>query len=52
MGEEIRKAYAIPSKYLTKNDEIETYYRCSACNMSVSKEQKYCEGCYRIILWK
>ena len=52
MGEHIRKAYAIESKYLTKNGEIETLYKCSVCNMSLSKEQKVCKGCYRIIFWE
>lgn len=52
MGENIRKAYAISSKYLTKNGRIETFYRCSVCNMGLSKEQKVCKGCYRIVIWE
>ena len=52
MSENIRKAYAIQSKYLTKNGEIETLYKCSECDTSVSKEQKHCSKCYRIIFWE
>lgn len=52
MSENIRKSYAIQSKYLTKNGEIETLYKCSVCNMGLSKDQKVCKGCYRIVIWE